>query len=128
MSTHVTVAVGPNGDDDYKKLITDANGSLVTNSNIQPLAASGKITIVSLSSSSWTALPSTALNGRKSVSIQNQSDNGNIVLINFSSSAPGTDGFRIDDGGTRSFMVGGSLVVYGRMKSGSGSVAVEEIA
>jgi hypothetical protein len=94
---------------------------------VEGLGGSGRITIVALTASAWTALPTTALTDRNAILIQNQSDNGNVVLLNYSASAA-SEGMRLEDRATKGVSLKSSIVLYGRMVSGTGSVAVEELA
>lgn len=127
MASDTTVAIGPKGIEDYQKLKVDSAGRLISSSSLQGLYMAGKITIIALSDSEWTELPATALTNRNSISIQNQSGNGNSVLMNYSPNAP-AEGIRIEDGGYRALTIGGGIKVYGRMETGVGAVAVEELA
>lgn len=105
-----------------------AGGSVTGSFTFQGLSIEGRVTLVSLNDSTWTALPATALADRNSISFQNQSDNGNTILINYDNTAPSGSGIRIEDGGWRALAIRPGIVVYGRMKSGTGTCAVEELA
>lgn len=94
---------------------------------VEGLGGSGKVTIVALTSSAWTALPATALTNRNAIVIQNQSDNGNAVILNYSASSP-AEGMRLEDRGTKGLSLKETVIVYGRMVSGTGTVAIEELA
>jgi hypothetical protein len=94
----------------------------------QGLRTQGKITHLSLTAGSWTALPASALSDRNSICIQNISGSSLVVIINYSVLAPSTEGFRIPDGGFKSMAITDGIQVYGRMLSGSGTVVVEELA
>lgn len=135
MSSHNTVAVGPNGQEDYRKLLVDTLGRLKTvvegaiegSVSFQGLSLQGRVTMVSLDATSWTALPAVSLPMRNSIAIQNQSGNGNVVMLNYSASAP-AEGIFIEDGGYRSMAITDQISIYARMASGIGTVAVEELA
>jgi hypothetical protein len=103
------------------------DGAIQGNVTFQGLSTEGKVTLVNLTDSAWTALPATPLTNRNSIVFQNQSDNGKALLLNYSASAP-AEGIRIEDGGFRSLAIRPGIVVYGRMTTGSGKVAVEELA
>lgn len=136
MSTHNTVAVGPNGPEDYRKLVVDAqnrlkaviDGAIQGSVTFQGLSTEGKVTLVNLTATAWTALPATALANRNSIVFQNQSDNGKAILLNYTNSAPANEGIRIEDGGFRSLAIRPGIIVYGRMTTGTGVCAVEELA
>jgi len=127
MGSDTTIAIGPGGMDDYQKLTIDELGRLRSISSVQGLTIGGRVTLVSLSDSAWVELPAVQLSNRNSISIQNQSGNGNAVFMNYSASAP-HEGVRIEDGGFRSLAISGTIKVYARMEIGSGVVAVEELA
>jgi hypothetical protein len=127
MGSDTTIAVGPKGEDDYRKLFVDSSGRLKSVTEIKGLSVAAKITIVSLTSTQWTALPSSPLAGRSSVCIQNQSGTTEAMFINYSASAP-AEGIRIEDGGFRALSIADGVTLYGRMVNGNGSVAVEELA
>ena len=112
------------GVESYYADVTSA-GKLSTAAEITPLVTATQ-TVVALSSASWTALPTTALSGRKSIAIQNQSGAGAIVMVNFTGT--GSAGWQISNLGGRTLAVNDSVTVYGQMVSGSGSVLVEELA
>lgn len=133
MASDTTVAVGPNGGDDYRKLVVDSSGLLRTKieqgeMQISGLAVGGRVQIIALDDTAWVALPSSALANRNTIIIQNQSGNGNIILLNYDSSASFSEGFRIEDGGYRGTGLTASVTIYGRMLTGSGIACVEEIA
>jgi hypothetical protein len=94
---------------------------------IDGLYSTGKVTVVTLDSISWTPLPALALASRSALLIQNQSSSGVAVLINYSNTA-GAEGIKIEDRGFKSLAAKDTITVYGRMVSGSGTVAVEELA
>jgi hypothetical protein len=95
---------------------------------IEGLGNAGRITVIALTASAWTALPTTPLTARASVFVQNQSGNGNVVLLNYSNTAGSGEGIQVADGGYKGASINGSVTLYGRMASGTGTVAVEELA
>jgi hypothetical protein len=126
MASDTTVAIGPNGRDDYRKLVLDQRGSL--RSTLSGLAQAGRVTVLTLDDTGWTALPAAPLVNRNSIFVQNQSNNGGVVLFNYSASSPLSEGIRIEDGGFRSLIITDSIIVYAKMLAGLGVVAVEEIS
>ena len=92
------------------------------------LSVGGRITEVALTDAAWVALPAAALADRNSIAVQNISGNGNTVLYNYSNVAPSTEGWRIEDGGFKSVAITDSIIVYARMLSGTGSIAIDEVA
>ena len=103
-------------------------GSVTGSFTFSGLSIGGLVTHIALTDAAWTALPATPLASRNTLTIQNVSDNGNIILWNYSASAPATEGFRVTDGGFKSVMVGPTIIIYGRMLAGSGTVACDEVA
>jgi len=109
------------------KFTTNAVGEVVvrTESTTAGIGGSGLVTVVALNSSTWTALPSSPLSGRKALAIQNRS--GIEIKINYSSGVSGYVGMVIPDGGERFYDIG-DIVVYGKSASGTPDVNVEELA
>ncbi|TXH08946.1 MAG: hypothetical protein E6R04_09635 [Spirochaetes bacterium] len=109
------------------KFTTNSDGEVVirTESTTAGIGGSGLVTVVTLNSSTWTALPASALSGRKALAIQNRS--GIEIKINYSSGVVGYVGMVIPDGGERFYDIG-DIVVYGKSASGTPDVNVEELA
>ena len=84
-------------------------------------------TDVTISDSSWVALPPSPLSGRAGFSIQNQT--GFQLKINFSTPA-GYVGVIVENGGERFYDANDSAIIYAKAESGAGSpsgVIVEEL-
>lgn len=95
--------------------------------SVTGLKVGGVHTVVSINSSSWTALPATALANRNAIAIQNESDT--LVKINFSNSVSGFEGMAIlPNGGERQYDIQDNIFIYGKCQSGTVSLNVEEIA
>jgi len=95
------------------------------------LNVGGKITQVTLNDSSWTPLPATALSNRNAISIQNLS--GYEMKINYQEAFDGSYGYVgmvLPNGNERYYDIKDSILIYGRLATGSvsGVVNVEEIA
>jgi len=87
----------------------------------------GLVTVVELNSSTWTALPTTALANRNAISIQNQSDIE--IKINYRSDVSGYVGMAVSpNGGERAYDITDNIVLYAKSESGTPSVVVEELA
>jgi hypothetical protein len=119
-------------DREFQKFVSTVDGPAVRvegDISVSPagLSGGGLVTHVNLTAASWTALPSTPLAGRRSILVQNISGNGNIVLWNYSASAPSTEGPRIEDGAIKTSDLSDSIIVYGRMLAGTGAVSVDEV-
>lgn len=93
---------------------------------IQGLSVEGKITIVSIDDSSWTALPATPLTNRNGLGIQNLS--GQNIYINYDNTVVGFEGILIPDGAERFYNITDSIVIYAKSGSGAVGVTVEELA
>ena len=90
------------------------------------LTTGGLGTLVTLNSSTWTALPATALTDRNAISIQNQS--GIEIKINYGSGIVGYVGAIIQAGGERAYDVTDSIILYGKSASGTPTIYIEELA
>lgn len=91
---------------------------------IVPGLTRAALTSISLDASSWVEATA-ALSGRAVLNVQNISGNTNVVLWGYINS--GSTGWNIVDGGFRSVVISSGQKVYLKMKSGSGSVVVEEL-
>lgn len=90
------------------------------------LSTSQVVTEVTLNSSTWTALPATALANRNAIAIQNPS--GQEIKINSDSGESGYVGMVIAAGGERQYDITDDIVLYGKSKAGSPTVNVEELS
>lgn len=97
---------------------------------IKGLETAASSSRVSLVSTTWRALPTTKLANRRVVIVQNQSDNGAVILLNYSNTAAANLGWRILDGGHREILIGDGLTLYGRIQAptATGTAYVEELA
>lgn len=86
----------------------------------------GKITIVSVSDSAWTALPASALANRNALSIQNRSDVE--IKIQYDNTTVGYVGVAIPPKGERYYDITDAIVIYARSSSGTVDVTAEEIS
>lgn len=93
------------------------------------LTTQGLITVVTLSSTSWTALPPTALTGRNAVAVQNQSS-VEMKVQHSSGSGGGYVGMVVPAlTGERFYAITDDIQIYGRLASGADQdVVVEELA
>lgn len=82
---------------------------------------SGTQSVVALTTS-WTAV--TALADRNLLVLQNQSDDGTEILVNYTGS--GSDGWRIRDGDWRSQQVSDAFDIYVRAKTGTATVLIDQ--
>jgi|LakMenE01Jun11ns_1017448.scaffolds.fasta_scaffold9959076_5 hypothetical protein len=90
-------------------------------------ASSSRVTLLN---NQWRALPTVKLTDRRVVIVQNQSNNGGVILLNYSNTAAANLGFRLLDGGHREILLGDGLTLYGRMEAPTvtGTAYVEELA
>lgn len=92
------------------------------------LRVAGKITVVTLNSSTWTALPATPLTGRNALAIQNE-DTSVKVKVNYDNSASGFVGMTIfPNGGERQYNIADDIILYAKCEAGSIDVTVEELS
>lgn len=87
----------------------------------------GRITHISIDALAWYPAPLAVLNPRGNLTVQNISGNAGTVLWNYDNAAPATEGYRIEDGGHKSVLLDGAVVVYVRMLAGVGEVVVDEV-
>lgn len=92
------------------------------------LSKEGKITEVALDDTAWVQIFAAPLADRNSIAVQNISGNGATVLWNYVNTAPATEGWRIEDGGFKAVAIQDNISVYARILSGTGTVAVDEVA
>lgn len=105
------------------------DGEIAVTGSFAPsgLRNGGLITEVTLNSSTWTALPATALADRNAVAIQNNSSID--IKINYSSGISGYVGMRIAaNGGERFYDIKNNIVLYAKSQSGTPTITVEEIS
>lgn len=110
------------------RVFNSSANSLQVISRSTGLPGVGRITKISLDNTAWLPLPSVALASRASILVQNISGNGNVVLWNYSAASPATEGAKIEDGALKTAAISPSIVIYGRMLSGSGTVIVDEVS
>lgn len=116
--------------------IVDENGDPFTSTNPLDVTASfsglrvgGKVTEVTLSAASWTALPAAALSGRNAISIQNISAVDIKLNYILTGPLPGTyTGVTVPSGAERFYDLTDTIVIYAKAKAGSPIVVIEEIS
>lgn len=112
----------------YKDSIQAADGSGGISGTFAPsgLRVGGLVTEVTLNSTTWTALPATALTNRNAISLQNNS--GVEVKLNYSNAVVGYVGMVLSNGSERFYDITDDIVIYGKSSSGTPTINVEEIA
>ena len=126
-------------DREYQKFIDIAPGETavrISGTNfsgtftISGLNTAGRVSIVTVNDTTWTALPSgmSALSDRNAMAIQNQSAFN--IKVNYSDSVVGWVGMKIPPDGERFYDIQPGIAVYVKAEPGAGSVdiAVEELA
>jgi len=106
--------------------IAAGEGSVTGEFTPSGLKIAGRILVVQINETTWTALPSTALENRNAISIINRS--GVQIKINYSASIVGYIGVPIDNGSERFYDISDSIVVYGKSQSGTVDLIIEELA
>lgn len=91
------------------------------------LKTAGKVTEVTVNSTTWTALPAVPLTGRNAISLQNQ-DATIPVKINYSNSVIGYVGVIIGANSERHYDITDAIVLYAKSQSGNVVITVEEIS
>lgn len=85
----------------------------------------GKITVVTLNATTWTALPLTAMPLRNQINIQNFS--GVEIKCHFDNTTVGYVGMRVPSNTERFYQITDSINVYAKSQSGTIEIEVEEI-
>jgi len=109
---------------DLNRFPVDIDGTIFPSG----LSNAGLVTSLALDDTAWVPLPATALTDRNSLAIQNQSDNGNIIIVNYDPLAPLNIGWRIYDGGYKEIPVKDNIVIYAKMLSGLGTALIDEVS
>jgi len=89
------------------------------------LKNAGRVQLITLSNTSWTALPATPLVDRNAISVQNNTTSE--IKINYTTGV-GYVGMTIPVGGERSYDIKDTIVIYARAKTGTPIVEVEELS
>lgn len=98
--------------------------SVVVTSDVEILNGSGKVTEVTINDTTWTPLPATALVGRKTISIQNQSNSE--IKINYNPAQAGYVGMIIKKDGERVYNISDDVIIYAKAITGTATIAIEE--
>ena len=86
----------------------------------------GKITIVTVNQTTWTAIPSTPLADRKALHIQNQSDEE--IKYNYDDTVVGYVGIIVPSGGSAYIDLANDIEIYVKSSASSVDIAAEEIS
>ena len=115
--------VGPAGAEQRMRV---AIKSGIVNALPSGLTIGGKITEVTLNSTTWTALPATALVDRNGMGFQN--DNGIKIKVGFDNTEPGFVGWSVNANGEFFIDVSDSIISYAKAESGAPTLTVMEVA
>ena len=112
-------------DDDATEVLEEIRDNGIE-ANLTGLSVAGKITEVTLSSASWTALPVTALVNRNGMGIQNPS--AVQIKLNFDNTEPGFIGWIINAGSETFVDIRDTVVIYAKAQSGTPTITIMEVS
>jgi hypothetical protein len=90
------------------------------------LTIGGKISLVTINSTTWTPLPATPLAQRNALVIQNVS--GTEIKIQYDNTVVGYIGVTVMSGNERSYSITDQIIIYAKALSGTPTIQTEEIA
>lgn len=95
---------------------------------ITGLTTQGRVTVVTVNDTTWTALPPTPLTNRNQVNLQNES--AADLKLNYDATIVGYVGMTLASGSERQYGIRDTITIYAKAEPGSGSFAinVEELA
>jgi hypothetical protein len=104
------------------------NGTMEVSGTFSPsgLKNGGRMTLVTLNTATWTALPALPLSDRNGLSVQNQS--GVDIKLNYDNTEPGYVGSRLAPDGERFYDIKDTIIVYGKASAGTPTILIEEIS
>jgi len=108
-----------------RNVVAEIVGSLEGSFAPSGLRIGGKVTIVTVTTT-WTALPTAALDDRNAMSIQNTSDVD--IKINYDDEVVGFEGILIKSGFERYYDIKDTIIIYAKVATGTAVVAIEELA
>lgn len=120
-------------DREYQKFTCTTDDQVAVRTNVEGtlqfsgLSIGGKITLVSINDSTWTALPATALANRNGLSIQNVSGQ-DIYLQYDNTSVTANEWVTVGNNVERYYNITDTIVVYGKASNGTVNVLIEELA
>ena len=89
------------------------------------LNIAGRMTIVTLNDSTWTALPATQLTERNGMSVQNQS--AKQIKLHYDNTTVGYVGTIVNPDGERFYDIR-TIALYGKCQSGTCDILIEELS
>jgi len=109
------------------RTLSEIKGSVDASFYPSGLSKEGRATELMINSTTWTALPDTALTDRNALSVQNLSTDTDIKL-NYDPNTSGWVGVLVKAGYERYYDITDGIVIYARTESGTAQVVVEELA
>jgi hypothetical protein len=98
----------------------------VISTSFSGLNIGGKVSVVSINNTTWSALPPTALADRNALAILNRS--GQEIVINYDNTTVGYVGVPISDGAERQYDITEVITIYAKSQTSACTIIVEEIA
>mgnify|MGYP006374604905 CR=1 FL=1 len=92
----------------------------------QGLNVGGKVTVVSINSTTWTALPASPLANRNALTIQNASVSE--IKLNYDNTTVGYVGIKVIVGSERYYDIKDTIIIYAKSQAGTVDIVVEELA
>ncbi len=108
--------------DGLVRVRTSVEGTIQTSG----LTIGGRIQEVTINSSTWTALPFTALTNRNALAIQNFS--GQLIKLNYDNTIAGFVGALVPDQNERFYDITDHILIYAKCQTATCVVIVEELA
>jgi len=108
--------------------LSPLSGTIAVSGTFSPsgLNIAGKMTLVALNDTSWTALPATPLANRNAISVQNQS--AIEIKYNYDNTTVGYVGTKIAPDGERFLEIKDTILIYAKAASGTPTILVEELS
>jgi len=116
-----TTKVDPK-DNKVKQYLNVIMDELVANLIPSGLTKEGRVSFVTINENSWTKLPSTPLEDRNNISIQNRT--GKTFYLTYVDGLGISKGYELDDQADFQLDIKNSIEIYGRSKTGDGSLSV----
>lgn len=120
-SLNFTIVPGDFRDDTVELTLEELTGKF----SISGLNNGGLFTEVPVNSTTWVALPLTALTDRNSIGIQNQSTVE--MKLNFAQPV-GYEGWILKQNSAKFYDIKENIIVYAKTKTGTGIIGIEEIS
>lgn len=91
------------------------------------LSIAGRVSVVTINNTTWTALPSSPLANRNAINVQNMSTQ--TAKLNYDSGTVGYVGMTIfANGGERQYAITPAIIVYAKSETSSIDLNIEELS